>query len=67
MLILSPSLSLCLSAILPFAPFSISDIKDHLIVCKIINWINTFDYAAVLISKGNTNAKYPILNEPNES
>jgi hypothetical protein len=29
--------SLCLSAILPFAPSSISDIKDYLIVCVDIN------------------------------
>ncbi len=40
---LALSLSLCLSTILPFAPFSISDIKDNLIVCWIINWINAFD------------------------
>ncbi len=64
MLVLSPSLSLCLSAILPFAPFSISDIKDHLIVCKIINWINAFDYAAVLISKGNIIQNIQFLMNP---
>ncbi len=31
------SLSLCLSAILPFAPSFVSDIKDDLILCVIIN------------------------------
>jgi hypothetical protein len=43
MLFLYPSLSQSLSTILPFAPSSISDIKDNLIVCWDINWINAFD------------------------
>jgi hypothetical protein len=45
------SLSLCLSTVLPFPPFSVSTIKDNLIVWLIINCINAFDSAAVLISK----------------
>ncbi len=48
---LSLALSLWLCAILPFAPSSISDIKDDLILCVIINWKNASDWIAVLISK----------------
>jgi hypothetical protein len=40
---LSLTHSLSLSAILPFAPSSVSDIKDDMILCVAINWINAFD------------------------
>ncbi len=54
---LSLTLSLCLSAILPFAPFYISHIKDDLILCVAINWINASDWIVVIISKVTSNTK----------
>ncbi len=48
---LSPSISLCLSSILPSLPRFRSDIKRWFDRLKIINWINAFVKHTVLISK----------------
>ncbi len=56
-LVLSPSLSLCLSAILSTCPLFRFDIKLIGLCAKIINWINAFRQNIVLISKGNIKTK----------